>query len=91
MKIQIVPHTTVIGATPINYLLKSEVSTRHFTTALQIKTFSLLSKWPLLIKESVMQRKLSHATTNLTLFTVSKDEWNTKEDTSNSMKHALSD
>ena len=31
-----------------------------------------------------MQRKPSHATTKLTLFSVSKDEWDTKEDTTNS-------
>jgi len=37
----------------------------------------------------VTQRKLSCATTRLTLFTVSKDEWNTKEDTGKSMKNAL--
>jgi len=36
-----------------------------------------------------MQRKPSHATTELTLFTVSKDEWNTKEYTGKSMKNAL--
>jgi len=34
----------------------------------------------------VMQRKPSHTTTKLTLFTVSKDEWNTKEDTGKSLK-----
>jgi len=37
----------------------------------------------------VMQRKPSHATTELTLFTVSKDEWSTKEDTGKSLKNAL--
>ena len=31
--------------------------------------------------QSVMQRKPSRATTKLTLFTVSKGEWNTQEDT----------
>jgi len=31
----------------------------------------------------------SCATTKLTLFTVSKDEWNTKEDTGKSLKIAL--
>ena len=31
----------------------------------------------------------SHAITKSTLFTVSKDEWDTKEDTSKSMKNAL--
>ena len=38
---------------------------------------------------SVMQKKPSHATAKLTLFmrlfAVSKDEWNTKEDTGKSM------
>ena len=33
--------------------------------------------------------KPSHATTKSTLFTVSKDEWDTKEDTGKSMKNAL--
>ena len=33
--------------------------------------------------------KPSRATTNSTLFTVSKDEWDTKEDTGKSMKNAL--
>ena len=33
--------------------------------------------------------KPSHATTKLTPFAVSKDEWNTKEDTGKSMKNAL--
>ena len=37
----------------------------------------------------VTQRKPSRATTKLTLFTVSKDEWNTKEDTGKSLKNAL--
>ena len=33
--------------------------------------------------------KISCATTKLTLFSVSKDEWDTKEDTGKSMKNAL--
>jgi len=37
----------------------------------------------------IMQRKPSRATTKLMLFTVSKDEWNTKEDTGKSLKNAL--
>ena len=36
-----------------------------------------------------MQRKPSRATTKLMLFTVSKDEWNAKEDTGKSVKNAL--
>ena len=35
------------------------------------------------------KRKPSHATAKLTLFTVSKEEWNTKEDTGKSMKKAM--
>jgi len=38
---------------------------------------------------SVTKRKPSGATTESTLFTVSKDEWNTKEGTVKSMKNAL--
>jgi len=37
----------------------------------------------------VMQRKPSGATTKLMLFTVSKDEWNTKEDSGQSLKNTL--
>jgi len=37
----------------------------------------------------ITQRKPSCATTKLTLFTVSKDEWNTKEDTGKSWKNVL--
>ena len=36
-----------------------------------------------------LQGKPSHAITKLTLFAVSKDEWDTKEDTGKSMKNAL--
>jgi len=38
---------------------------------------------------SVVQSKLSRATTKSTLFTVSKDEWNTKQDTGKSLKNAM--
>jgi len=37
----------------------------------------------------ITQRKPLCATTKLTLFTVSKDEWNTKEDTGKSLKNLL--
>ena len=37
----------------------------------------------------ITQRKASRATTELMLFTVSKDEWNTNEDTSKSLKNTL--
>ena len=36
-----------------------------------------------------MQRKPSHATTKLTLFAGSKDEWNAMEDSGKSMKNPL--
>jgi len=36
-----------------------------------------------------MKRKPTRAITELTLFIVSEDEWNTKEGTGNSMKNAL--
>ena len=36
-----------------------------------------------------IERKPSCATAKLTLFAVSKDEWDTKEDTGKSMKNAM--
>ena len=42
-------------------------------------------KWTI----SITQRKSLRATTKSTLFTVSKDEWNTKENTGKSLKNAL--
>ena len=85
----------------INYRLKSEVSimlrcrlysTRY--TAVQIKN---CSKSTSAIKIATMKNtadfcfegKLSRATTKSTPFAVSKDEWDTKEDTGKSMKNAL--
>ena len=85
----------------INYRLKSEASitlccrlcsTRY--TAVRIKN---CSKSTSAIKIATMKNmddfryegKPSHATTKLTLFAVSKDEWGTKEDTDKSMKNAL--
>ena len=76
------------GATPINYCLKSE---SFFFNYFQLGTYQDLvenhlynqgnhyekyGRFPL-----CMQRKPSHATSKLTIFAVSKDEWNTKEDT----------
>jgi len=52
------------------------------TSAIKVETIKI---WTI----SVTQRKPSHATTKLTLFTVRKDEWNTKEDTGKSLKNAL--
>ena len=85
----------------INYRLKSEVSitlhcrlcsTRY--TAAQINN---CSKSTSAVKVATMKNtddfhyegKPSHATTKSTLFAVSKDEWDTKEDTGKSMKNAL--
>ena len=85
----------------INYHLKSEVSimlrcllcsTRY--TAVQINN---CSKSTSAIKIFTMKNmddfhyegKPSRATTKSTLFTVSKDEWDTKEDTGKSKKIAL--
>ena len=85
----------------INYRLKSEVSitlccwlcsTRY--TAVRIKN---CLKSTSEIKTATMKNtddfcyegKPSHTTTKLTLFAVSKDEWDTKEDTGKSMKNAL--
>ena len=85
----------------INYRLKSEVSitlrcrlcsTRY--TAIRIKN---CLKNAFAIKIATMKNtddfhfegKLSHARTKSTPFPVSKDEWDTKEDTGKSMKNAL--
>ena len=85
----------------INYRLKSEVSimlrcqlcsTRY--TAIRIKN---CLKSAFAIKMATMKNtddfhfegKPSHAHTISTLFPVSKDEWDTKEDTGKSMKNAL--
>ena len=97
-------HTERNGATHpsyINYYLKSEVSitfccqlcsTRY--TAVQIEN---CSKSTSAIKTATMKNienfryegKPSRAIAKSTLFTVSKDEWDTKEDTGKSMKNAL--
>ena len=85
----------------INYCLKSEVSitlcfelcSTHYT-AVRIKN---CSKSTSATKVATMKNtddfhykgKPSHATTKSTLFAVSKDEWDTKEDTGKSMKNAL--
>ena len=85
----------------INYCLKSEASitlrcqlcsTRY--TAVRIKN---CLKSTSAIKIATIkdmdtfhyEGKLSHATAKLTLFAVSKDEWDKKEDTGKSMKNAL--
>jgi len=71
-------------------LLCQLFSTRY--TAVQIKN-SLKSTSAIKVETirtiSVTQSKPSRATTKLILFTVSKGEWNTKEDTGKSLKNAL--
>jgi len=54
-----------------------------------VKVATMKNTDNLLRTVSVAQRKPSHATTTLTLFTVSKNEWNTKEDSGKSLKNAL--
>ena len=93
-----------VGATCpsyINYRLKSEVSimlrcwlcsTRY--TAVQIKncfknTFANEVATMKNTDDFRYEGKPSRATTKSTLFAVSKDEWDTKEDTGKSMKNAL--
>ena len=91
-----------LHAPAINYHLKSEVSimlrcqlcsTRH--TALQIKNClkstsgNQSSHYILNMDDFRYKGKLSCATTKLIPFAVSKDEWDTKEDTGKSMKNAL--
>ena len=87
-------------APAINYCLKSEVSitfccqqcSTHYT--LQIKN---CSKSTSAIKVATLKNmedfcyegKPSRATAKSTLFAVSKDEWDTKEDTGKSMKNVL--
>ena len=97
-------HTERNGAVHPSYInccLKSEVSitfccqlcsTRY--TAVRIEN---CSKSTSAIKTATMKNtddfcyegKPSHAITKSTLFVVSKDEWDTREDTSKSMKNAL--
>ena len=93
-----------VGATPpsyINYHLKSEVSitlhcwlcSTHYT-AVRIKNcFKKTSAIEVATMKNMddfrYEGKPSHATTISTLFAVSKDEWETKEDTGKSMKNTL--
>ena len=89
-KKEMVPH-----APAINYHLKSEVSimlccqlcSTHYT-ALQIKN---CSKGTSAIKVGTMKNTsiMKGTTAKSTHFTVSKDEWDTKEDTGKSMKNSL--
>ena len=83
-------------ASAISYHLKSEVS---IVLCCQLCYFRIknCSKSTSAIKVALMKNtddfryegKPSHALAKLTPFTVSKDEWDTKEDTGKSMKNAL--
>ena len=85
----------------INYRLKSEVSitfrcqlcSTHYT-AVRIKnclngTSAIKIATMTNTDDFRYEGKPSRATAKLTLFAVSKDEWDTKEDTGKSMKDAL--
>ena len=85
----------------INYRLKSEVSIalccRLCSTSYTAVWIKNCSKSTSAIKIATMtnadnfryEKKPSRAIAKSTLFAVSKDEWNTKEDTGKSMKNAL--
>ena len=76
----------------INYRLKSEVSITlrcrlienylKSTSAIKVATMKSMDDFH-------YEGKPSRATTKSTLFAVSKDEWDTKEDTGKSLKNAL--
>ena len=88
----------MVPRTPaINYHLKSEVSI-HFVvshyTALQIKnclkSISAIKVTTMINTDNFHHEgKPSHTIAKSTPFTVSKDEWDTKEDVGKSMKNAL--
>jgi len=64
----------------INYCLKSEVAIALCCQLInQYKSRCIWKANESYGKFSIMKRKPLHATTELILFTVSKDEWNTKE------------
>ena len=78
----------------INYRLKSEVSITLYcrlcstrNTAVRIKNCSKATMKN--TDDFHFEGKPSHATAKSTPFAVSKDEWDTKEDTGKSMKNAL--
>ena len=85
----------------INYRLKSEVSStlrcRPCSTRYTVVQITNCSKSISAIKIATMKNtddfhyegKPSRATAKSTLFAVSKEEWDTKEDTGKSMKNAL--
>jgi len=95
MKFTMVPHAPVIvwnWSIHCPSLLSAMFDSLHSSTNQEVFEKHLCNKsshyekcgWFL-----VMQRKPSRATTNLMLFIVSKDEWNTKEDTGKFLKNAL--
>jgi len=93
MKNTMVPHTPVIVWNwSIHCPLSAMFDSLHSSTNQEVFEKHLCSKsshyekyWRFLIT----QKKPSCATPKLMLFTVSKDEWNTKEDTGKSLKNTL--
>ena len=77
-----VPRTSIISEWSIYYGSLSAMFTQIHSSTNQ----HLSEKYRQILST---QRKLSRATTKLTPFTVSKDEWNTKEDTGKSLKNTL--
>ena len=97
-------HTEINGAARpsyINYRLKSEVSitlccrlcsTRYTAVRIEncLKSTSAIKTATMKITDDFhYEGKPSRAITKSTFFAVSKDEWDTKEDTGKSMKNAL--
>jgi len=82
------------SCTPV-YQLSPEKWSNHYTllpavvNPLPASIYKLRSIKVASMKIHIMKRKPSCATTELTLSAVSKDEWNTKEGSSKSMKNAL--
>jgi len=78
----------------LKYPFPFSVSYVQLVTQYESKTVwkaPLKSRYPLwkIQMISITQRKPSHAATKSTLFTVSKDEWNTKEGIGKSLKNTM--
>jgi len=89
--IKVVTMKNMDGAVLPSYHLKLKYPLPFFVSYVQLVTQKYKSRtvWKVPLSISVTQRKPSCATTKSTLFTVSKDEWNTKEDTGKPMKNAM--
>jgi len=99
-KMRMVSHAPVKGAAPINYCPKYYVSLSTIFNSLHSNTNQDLVEKRLCIQSSHCEKygqfHITHAKEAITcnqqistLFTVSEDEWNTKEDTGKSLKNAL--